>query len=114
MRWILSIFLLQLAALSAAGSANEAPKIDLRTLLFDYPPLALREGWQGTVHYKLMVGKNGKAKSCKITQSSGHVFLDDETCKAMKKRVRFQPATDHLGKPTDGLYESKFTFRIPR
>lgn len=110
----LFLFLVVQLALPVHAAAGQGPKLDIKTLLIDYPTSALREGREGTVHYQLVVATNGKAKSCQITQSSGYPDLDEETCKTMKKRVRFSPATDADGKPIEGVYNSKFSFRIPR
>ena len=68
----------------------------------DYPPQALRMGWQGDVGVDLIVSKRGRVVGCTVYQSSGHDVLDDATCKIFFKRARFKPATDADGNPIKG------------
>ncbi|WP_324750726.1 energy transducer TonB [Sphingomonas sp. LY54] len=120
---------LALAVLLAGGSATayagqdkadtrarEAKPIGGLVSLFryeDYPTEALAKGEQGTTHFRLTIGTDGRVSRCAITQSSGHVSLDEATCGVMTKRARFRPALDADGKPTVGTAESRVTWRSP-
>ena len=119
---------LVLAALLAGGSAtahagqakgdrtSEAKPVGGLVSLFryeDYPAEALAKGEQGTVHFRLSIGTDGRVSQCAITQSSGHLSLDQTTCRIMSERARFRPARNAHGKPTVGTAESRVTWRLP-
>nr|WP_302053866.1 energy transducer TonB [Sphingomonas tagetis] len=79
----------------------------------DYPPEALRQGWQGTVGFTLEVGPNGRPHACHVTTSSGTKLLDDAACALLMKRARFVPARDGTGNAVSAKFSSRFTWRIP-
>lgn len=80
----------------------------------DYPKEALRNGWQGTTHFELAIGMDGRPTGCKVTRSSGYLILDEETCHLLMRRARFRPAVDDEGKPKTETFKSKFNWTIPR
>jgi protein TonB len=80
----------------------------------DYPARDLREGNEGTTAFRVVVGTNGRVSVCEIVKSSGHPGLDAATCKAVKARARFTPATDENGQPVAGTYSNKVLWQIPR
>jgi protein TonB len=51
----------------------------------DYPAMATRQGWQGTVVLRVRVLSDGKVESVEIKQSSGRKILDDEAIRTVKK-----------------------------
>jgi TonB family protein len=79
----------------------------------DYPSAAERDRKEGTVAFRLTVGKNGRTIACVITKSSGSADLDAATCKAMARRTKFAPAVDPSGNPVEGTYESRVTWKLP-
>lgn len=83
-----------------------------RQIFADYPRKAHKEGREGIVTYRVLVGKDGRVKSCSIEQSSGWDDLDKATCKNMKKRARFSPASDAQGHPIEVPFISKWHWRI--
>jgi protein TonB len=79
----------------------------------DYPPQALRNGWEGDVSAELTISPAGRATACRIVQSSGHDVLDKATCDILIKRARFKPATDSKGIPVeDHFLVPKFRWRL--
>lgn len=50
----------------------------------DYPPLAVRQSWQGTVLLRVRVLANGSVESVEVKQSSGRKLLDDEALRTVK------------------------------
>lgn len=80
----------------------------------DYPAKALREKREGTVHFSVLVGSDGKGKSCSVTQSSGSPDLDAASCEMVMRRGRWTPATDTQGIPVEATFSSKFVWKIPR
>lgn len=80
----------------------------------DYPAKALREGREGTSYFTVTVGKDGRAKDCTITQSSGHTDLDEQSCRMIVRQARWEPAVDEAGNPVEASYSSKVNWTIPR
>ena len=72
----------------------------------DYPSRALREEREGTTGFRVTIGPDGKVTDCQITRSSGSPDLDEATCSNVRRRARFQPATDGEGQPTTGSYSN--------
>lgn len=79
----------------------------------DYPSSALRAEAQGTTAFRLDVGTDGRVTNCTVTSSSGHSALDDQTCKLLMRRARFNPAKDSNGNATTGVYSSRMKWEIP-
>ena len=80
----------------------------------DYPRGAQNEGRAGTVVFRLTVGTNGRVSDCQVVKSSGHSDIDASTCKAAKKRARFNPALNSDGKPVEGSYQNRVTWSVPK
>jgi protein TonB len=80
----------------------------------DYPSRALREEREGTTGFRVTVGTDGKVADCQVTRSSGSPDLDQATCDNIRRRARFNPATDGDGNPTTGSYASTIRWVIPK
>lgn len=65
----------------------------------DYPSAARREDVQGTSWVVLRVAVDGSVDDCRLALTSGSDLLDQTTCRLLRKRGRFKPATDRQGKP---------------
>lgn len=92
-------------------------KGDLRALFStdDYPESALRNEEQGTVRVSFTVGPNGRVADCTVTQSSGSSALDAATCRIIRSRARFTPATDSSGSQVSDTQTSPpITWRVPK
>ena len=79
----------------------------------DYPSQSLREHNEGTVSFKLTVGANGRATSCKITESSGYADLDSTTCANITRRARFDPMIDRNGNPVESEWSNQVRWDLP-
>ena len=79
----------------------------------DYPARALRDGTEGMVGYRLVIGSNGRVSACEITSSSGSRVLDDETCRQITRRARFDAATDQNGVKVVGTFTGTVRWQIP-
>jgi protein TonB len=79
----------------------------------DYPARDLREGNQGTTRFRVVVGSNGRVQACDFIQSSGFASLDKAACDNVKRRARFDAATDGNGAKVVGTYTSSVVWRIP-
>jgi len=79
----------------------------------DYPTAALRQDIQGSVVISVMIGTDGRVRSCLVTQSSGNKLLDDATCRLYTARARFTPARDADGNPTTAQRTDRYRWQIP-
>ncbi|MDB5697394.1 MAG: energy transducer TonB [Alphaproteobacteria bacterium] len=79
----------------------------------DYPASAIRAEEQGTTGFTLEVGPNGRVVNCTVTVSSGSTSLDTTTCRVMRSRARFAPATDSSGKPTGDHVSGRIRWVLP-
>lgn len=67
----------------------------------DYPDASRRAEEQGVVRVTFTVGTNGSVTACGVTKTSGFPRLDDQTCKVIQRRWRFNPAKDAAGQPIE-------------
>lgn len=79
----------------------------------DYPSNAVRNEEQGTTRFQLVVGPDGRVKDCSVTSSSGSSALDSTTCRLMRQRAKFQPATGTDGKPTSDTVAGGIRWVLP-
>jgi protein TonB len=79
----------------------------------DYPASAVRSGESGATGFRLDVGTNGRVSNCTVTSSSGSSALDTTTCRLLKSRARFSPATDSTGGPTTDTVTGRIVWRLP-
>ncbi len=80
----------------------------------DYPARALREEREGTTGFRVSVGPDGRVSDCQVTSSSGSPDLDEAACANIRRRARFNPATDGEGQPTSGSYSNRVRWVIPK
>lgn len=78
----------------------------------DYPSAAADNEEQGTVSVRLAIGPNGRVTDCSVSSSSGSRTLDSTTCRILRSRARFTPATDNMGNPTAGSFTQRITWRL--
>lgn len=71
-----------------------------------YPKIAAMRNWQGEAIVELELDGNGKLKSKKIVQSSGHDVLDKQALEMVEKALPF-PA------PPEALRGNSFTITVP-
>lgn len=79
----------------------------------DYPAAAKRAGQEGLVGFTLVVGPEGRAIGCTVSESSGSAILDTATCTLLMRRARFASATDRRHAPVPdrwaGIIDWKLT-----
>jgi len=83
------------------GSGNALPK---------YPRLARRRGLEGRLMLRVFVSSEGKTKSIKIIETSGHLLLDRAARQAVKL-WKFEPAR-RLGVPVSGFVNVPVIFKL--
>jgi Gram-negative bacterial TonB protein C-terminal len=89
----------------------------------DYPSRALRDELEGTVAYTLEVNVNGLVRDCTLTPPSNVTtltavqndvpILNEATCRNIKRRARFVPATDGSGRPMTSFTSGRVHWVIP-
>lgn len=109
---------LSLAALVTAAQAivgDPVPRQPLAALVSpdDYPAQALAAGQSGAVRFRLDVGANGRVEGCTILRSSRSSILDATTCRVLRSRARFTPATGATGQPVGGRIEDEIVWTLP-
>lgn len=83
------------------------------TLLKYYPPRALAAGEQGRVGFKIRLDKDGQPTNCEVTHSSGHRWLDEETCQVILAHAVFKPVKDAAGNKVNQVTEGVVNWTIP-
>ena len=78
----------------------------------DYPAAMLAGGYQGIVHFRLIVDAAGKPASCHIQQSTRPAEFDEAVCKGIMRRAKFEPALDAAGNPVISYYLNRVRFQI--
>lgn len=78
----------------------------------DYPPEAVKNGWEGIVTFRALIGTDGRAKNCEIIQSSGYAILDDAACRKVIDTARFESARDERGRAIEDYYQSRFVWEL--
>ncbi|WP_426267698.1 TonB family protein [Sphingomonas sp. LHG3443-2] len=79
----------------------------------DYPQDAIRNEQQGTTGVRLEIGPDGRVTNCTVTSSSGSSSLDSTTCRLLRSRARFTPATDSSGARTSDTTSTRIVWRLP-
>lgn len=85
------------------GATRRAKRIEGRIVNADYPGRAGNAGAEGTVLARIEVGRDGRARDCTVTVSSGNADLDATTCRLIEKRFRYDPARDAAGRPVEDV-----------
>jgi protein TonB len=75
----------------------------------DYPTLAARQGWQGTVLLRVRVLQSGSVESVEVVRSSGKKVLDDAAIHTVERWV-FAPSTRGTT-PVDGFATVPIEFK---
>lgn len=101
----------------ASANASEAVSVDLNAAYRlnpapDYPPIALRRGWEGTVRLRVTLDVQGHPSRVDLAASSGHPMLDESALAAVR-RWQFRPAT-RLGEAVVATVEVPIVFKLKR
>lgn len=102
---------------NASANASAAVSVDLNAAYRlnpapDYPPIALRRGWEGTVRLRVTLDIQGHPSRVDLAASSGHPLLDESALAAVR-RWQFRPAT-RLGEAVVATVEVPIVFKLKR
>ncbi|MGB7289017.1 MAG: energy transducer TonB [Candidatus Macondimonas sp.] len=102
---------------NASANASAAVSVDLNAAYRlnpapDYPPIALRRGWEGTVRLRVTLDIQGHPSRVELAASSGHPILDESALSAVQ-RWQFRPAT-RLGEAVVATVEVPIVFKLKR
>lgn len=78
-----------------------------------YPPGALKRGEQGRVAFTLTIEPTGVISGCQVTESSGFVALDKETCDIMGLYAHLQPVRNDEGRAIRADQKGFIVWRLP-
>lgn len=90
---------------SGSGAARQPEKIagDINSAK-DYPKKTRDVRIGSSVTILLVVGADGRVRSCRIARPSPDAEADAITCRLATERFRFRPAEDSRGTPVEGRY----------
>ncbi|MQT53711.1 MULTISPECIES: energy transducer TonB, partial [Pseudomonas] len=91
------------AAISGLASLGNPPP--------EYPSIALRRNWEGSVGLRIKVLPNGRAGSVEVIKSSGKQALDDAAVAAVRN-WKFVPAK-RGDTPIEGFATQTIAFKLP-
>lgn len=98
------------AQVSAEKAAQNASNWDVFQKL--YPPRALAAKEEGAVGFVVTLDRQGDVTGCRVTHSSGHPLLDEETCKVVTQNAQFS-ADPSLGPSQTKEHEGLINWRLP-
>lgn len=76
-----------------------------------YPVAALRENRHGTTRIAVTIGASGRVTECTIVASSGHVDLDQASCRAARTSA-YLPETNAMGEPVAVKREQVIEWKV--
>lgn len=81
---------------------------------YDYPRLAAAYGVGANIVALLEVGPDGRVQACKSLNQHKISEFSDSTCRSLKKRARFTPATNTQGQPVAAPFILQIRYTMSR
>jgi hypothetical protein len=75
-----------------------------------YPENLLLNRVSAIVQFRVTVGEDGKAEDCVMQAPNWESRFKRDTCSAIRRHARFEPARDSQGKPVPGLFRASTMF----
>ena len=98
------------AAPAPSGTSQDALNWDIFLKL--YPKRALAAKEEGAVGFTVSLDSAGEVTDCRVTHSSGHPLLDEETCKIITLNAVFKPDPS-LGPSQTKSHEGVIAWKLP-
>jgi TonB family protein len=101
---------------SGADPATAPEMIDPQATLqlIRFPAVLAINRVSGLVELRMKVDANGRARDCVVQSSSGSSQFGEQSCDAVMKKARFEPAHDAQGNPVAALYQTAIMYVIYR
>lgn len=99
-----------LERLAPTPAATETAPSEIANPPPEYPSLARRRGYEGSVVLEFEIRPDGSCGEIRVIQSSGHGILDEASVSAVRG-WRFSPAT-RGGTPVAAIQRIRFTFKL--
>lgn len=99
-----------LMKLAPATAATETAPSEIANPPPEYPALARRRGYEGSVVLEFVIRTDGSCGEVRVVQSSGYGTLDEAAVSAVRG-WRFNPAT-RAGTPVVAVQRIRFTFKL--
>lgn len=93
-----------------SSSSVETPPSEISNPPPEYPELARRRGYEGSLLLDFEVRADGTCGEVRVLESSGHDVLDEAAVRAVRQ-WRFRPAT-RWGRPIASRQRLRVTFRL--
>lgn len=78
-----------------------------------YPAEAIRNEEEGRTVSRILIGRDGRVRSCGIVTSSGYPRLDAATCDILVRRGAFEPARDAAGRAIEATRQMPVRWVLP-
>lgn len=79
----------------------------------DYPTSSLRRGAQGDTLVLYEISPEGAVGQCMALLNRGETEFVDATCRALRRRYRYNPARDEQGRPAADANAAVIHWRLP-
>lgn len=95
------------------GGVAEDPEYSRGAIgLGDLPPFMRGRDLSGLVVFRVLVGRDGRPRNCRVIRSSGDPRLDSVTCAAALRRLRFDPARDTAGRLVEAWAQAEHEWSV--
>lgn len=78
----------------------------------DYPEQAVDKEQEGRVAIALLINEQGRVADCQVVSTGGSAVLDVQTCAAITRRAKFEPAIGLDGKPAKDSIVQRIVWRL--
>jgi TonB family protein len=112
LRWLLVTAGLLTAVPLSAQIMSPQNAVNWDVFLKLYPPRALKAREEGPVGFLVTLNNKGDVTDCRVTHSSGHPLLDEETCKLVTLNAVFQP-DPNLSPSQTRTHEGLIAWKLP-
>ena len=111
---LLLVAMFAIAPVSAQSLDQKAAQDKLNWDIFQklYPKRAIEAREEGAVGFIVALDSKGEVVNCKVTHSSGHPLLDQETCKIITLNALFKP-DPKLGPSQTKTHEGVIAWKLP-
>ena len=113
-RLVITAMLTAAAPFAASAATEEAARNAANWEVFHklYPARAIAAKEEGAVGFQVTIDGKGYVTQCKVTHSSGHPLLDQETCNLITLHAQFKPTGEGSASQTH-TSEGMIAWKLP-